>query len=101
MLVLVAIVLAIGWIGLASTASARLTLGDPRALVVLLIMLAVVHLVLTVDGHRRDQVLLPVVGLLMGFSVLLMSRLPQILLKEAFAIDTPTWEALSLLRQNL
>ncbi len=100
---LVAIVLAVGWIGLASTASARLTLGDPRALVVLLIMLAVVHLVLTVDGRRRDQVLLPVVGLLMGFSVLLMSRLPQDLVVQRFgSLELPLasvqllWIGLSL-----
>ena len=77
MLLLVGVVLMVGWVSLASTAAERPTLGDPRALLVLLAMLAVVHLVLTVDGRRRDQVLLPVVGLLMGLSVLLMSRLPQ------------------------
>jgi cell division protein FtsW (lipid II flippase) len=103
LLVLIAIVLALGWIGLASTAAARPTLGDPRALVVLLIMLAVVHVVLTVDGRRRDQVLLPVVGLLMGFSVLLMSRLPQDLVVQRFgSLELPLaslqllWIGLSL-----
>ena len=77
LLVLVAVVLGIGWVSLASTQAARPTIGDARALFVLLGMLALVHLALTVDGHRRDQVLLPVVGLLMGLSILLMSRLPQ------------------------
>ncbi len=77
LLILVAVVLAIGWIGLASTQAERPTIGDARALIVLLGMLGLVHLALTVDGRRRDQVLLPVVGLLMGLSVLLMSRLPQ------------------------
>jgi len=103
LLVLVAIVLAVGWIGLASTAAARPTLGDPRAVMVLLIMLAVVHVVLTVDGRRRDQVLLPVVGLLMGFSVLLMSRLPQDLVVQRFgSLELPLasvqllWIGLSL-----
>ena len=73
----VAVVLAVGWLGLASTAAGELTIGEPAPLVVLLVMLGVVHLALTVDGRRRDQVLLPVVGLLMGLSLLLMSRLPQ------------------------
>jgi cell division protein FtsW (lipid II flippase) len=77
LLLLVGLVLAVGWIGLASTVAGRLTPGDPRALLVLLGMLVIVHLALVVDGRRRDQVLLPVVGMLMGLSVLLMSRLPQ------------------------
>ena len=77
LLFLVGLVLAIGWVGLASTAAGRLTLGDPRALLLLLAMLVLVHLALVVAGRRRDQVLLPVVGMLMGLSVLLMSRLPQ------------------------
>ena len=77
LLLVVGLVLAVGWIGLASTAAGRLTLGDPRALLVLLGMLGLVHLALVVDGRRRDQVLLPVVGMLMGLSMLLMSRLPQ------------------------
>jgi cell division protein FtsW (lipid II flippase) len=83
LLSLVGLVLLVGWVGLASTEAQQLTLGDPRALLVLLAMLAAVHLVLVVDGRRRDQVLLPVVGLLMGLSVLLMSRLPQDLVVQS------------------
>jgi cell division protein FtsW (lipid II flippase) len=77
LLILVGVVLVIGWVGLASTAAGRPSFGDPSGLLMFLAMLAVVHLALSIDGRRRDQVLLPVVGLLMGFSLLLMSRLPQ------------------------
>jgi cell division protein FtsW (lipid II flippase) len=90
LLLLVGVVLGIGWLGLASTAADRPSLGDPFGLLVLLAMLVAVHLVLTVDGRRRDQVLLPVVGLLMGLSLLLMSRLPQDLVIQRFGpIEMP------------
>ncbi|HVQ23219.1 MAG TPA: hypothetical protein VMT36_08075, partial [Candidatus Saccharimonadia bacterium] len=103
LLILVAIVLAIGWVGLASTQAERPTIGDARPLFVLLGMLALVHLALTVDGRRRDEVLLPVVGLLMGLSVLLMSRLPQDLVVQRIgSLEVPlvslqlVWIGLSL-----
>jgi cell division protein FtsW (lipid II flippase) len=95
--------LTIGWISLASTEAERPTIGDVRALLVLLGMLALVHLGADRDGRRRDQVLLPVVGLLMGLSVLLMSRLPQDLVVQRIgSIELPlvslqlVWIGLSL-----
>ena len=78
LLLLVAARPGIGWLGLASTAAGRPTLGDPLGPCSSCWSCSwLVHLVLTADGRRRDQVLLPVVGLLMGLSLLLMSRLPQ------------------------
>jgi cell division protein FtsW (lipid II flippase) len=85
LLLVVVVVLAVGWLGLASTVAGELTIGQPAPLVVLAVMLGVVHVALVVDGRRRDQVLLPVVGLLMGLSLLLMSRLPQDLVVQSLA----------------
>ena len=51
------------------------------------IMLAA-HLVLTLSGHRGDQLLLPLVGTIGGIGMIMLNRLPQDLAgTSAFGID--------------
>jgi cell division protein FtsW (lipid II flippase) len=77
LLVAVAGALVIGWASLASTAAGRPTLGDPAPLFVFFALVGAAHLALTLTGRRTDQILLPAAALLMGLSLLLMTRLPQ------------------------
>jgi cell division protein FtsW (lipid II flippase) len=77
LLLVLALTLLVGWIGLASTRAGSLTLGEPQPLAVFLASLFAVHVTFTLSGRRMDQLLLPVVGLLGGLSLLLMTRLPQ------------------------
>src|SRR3954469_9302086 len=57
---------------------------DPRALLVYLVALLLVHLAFVLAGRRTDQVLLPAVGMLGGIGLLLMQRLPQDLGTQTF-----------------
>src|SRR5262245_36047279 len=63
LLVVVAIGLALGWLGMASTMAGAFTIGDPVPLVCWILALAGVHLAFMVSGRALDQVLLPLVGL--------------------------------------
>jgi cell division protein FtsW (lipid II flippase) len=47
-------------------------------------LLAAAHAVLSLAGSRSDEILLPVAGLLMGLSLLIMVRLPQGLVVQDF-----------------
>jgi cell division protein FtsW (lipid II flippase) len=57
---------------------------DPRALLVYLGALGLVHLLFVLAGRRTDQVLLPAAGMLGGIGLLLMQRLPQGLVTQSF-----------------
>jgi cell division protein FtsW (lipid II flippase) len=57
---------------------------DPRALLVYLLALLLVHVLFVVAGRRTDQVLLPAVGMLGGIGLLLMQRLPQNTVSQSF-----------------
>jgi cell division protein FtsW (lipid II flippase) len=73
----VAVALTFGWISLASSQAGRATIGDPTPLVIFFVLVGAAHLALTWWGRRTDQILLPAAALLMGLSLLLMTRLPQ------------------------
>ncbi|MFI5254086.1 MAG: FtsW/RodA/SpoVE family cell cycle protein [Candidatus Limnocylindrales bacterium] len=77
LLLAVAVALLVGWASLASTVAGRPTLGDPTPLLVFCGLVLAAHLALSLWDRRTDQILLPVVALLMGISLLLMVRLPQ------------------------
>lgn len=77
LLVVVAIALALGWVGMASTLAGRFTVGEPLPIVCWVMALAGTHMAFMVSGRSLDQVLLPTVGLLGGLSLLLMARMPQ------------------------
>src|SRR3954469_1605156 len=57
---------------------------DPRALLVYLVALLLVHLAFVLAGRRTDQALLPTIGMLGGIGLLLMQRLPQGLVTQSF-----------------
>ena len=57
---------------------------DPQGLAVYLAALLAVHLAFVLAGRRTDQVLFPAVGMLGGLGLLLMQRLPQDLVVQAF-----------------
>src|SRR3954468_13778910 len=57
---------------------------DPRALLVYLVALLLVHLAFVLAGRRTDQVLLPTIGMLGGIGLLLMQRLPQDTVVQSF-----------------
>jgi len=97
LLALVAVALAVGSLSLGTTLIARPTLdtgttpdslspafADGRGLAIYLVGLLLVHLAFVTTGRRTDEVLLPVVGLLGGIGLLLMQRLPQTLVTQAF-----------------
>jgi cell division protein FtsW (lipid II flippase) len=77
LLAVVAGALVIGWASLASTVAGRPSFGDPTPLLVYFALLGLAHLALTISGRRTDEILLPCAALLMGISLLLMTRLPQ------------------------
>jgi cell division protein FtsW (lipid II flippase) len=77
LLLVVALTLCVGWISLASTRAAGLTVGDLLPLMSWLLALAGLHVAFVISGRDLDQVLLPIVGMLGGLSLLLMERLPQ------------------------
>lgn len=84
LLVVVAITLALGWVGLASTQAGLLSIGAPLPLMAWVGGLFGVHLAIVVSGRPLDQVLLPVTGLLGGLSMLMMQRMPQDLVQQRF-----------------
>jgi cell division protein FtsW (lipid II flippase) len=77
LLVIVAVGLGVGWVGMTSTMAGAFTLGDPLPLVCWILGLAGAHVAFVVSGRALDQVLLPLVGLLGGVSLLMMARMPQ------------------------
>jgi cell division protein FtsW (lipid II flippase) len=94
---IVAIVLVVGAVSLgvtqrlldaqragAGSPALDLTPTDARGLVVYLGALLAVHAAFVLAGRRIDQVLLPTIGLLGGIGLLLMQRLPQDLVVQAF-----------------
>ncbi len=76
--------IACGWVSLASTVAGRPSMGDPLPLLAFLGLLAAAHAALSLAGSRSDEILLPVAGLLMGLSLLIMVRLPQGLVVQDF-----------------
>ncbi|MBX3029387.1 MAG: FtsW/RodA/SpoVE family cell cycle protein [Chloroflexi bacterium] len=84
LLMVVAITLALGWVGLASTQAGLLSIGAPLPLMAWVGGLFGVHLAIVVSGRPLDQVLLPVTGLLGGLSMLMMQRMPQDLVQQRF-----------------
>ncbi len=76
-MLVVALTLTVGWVGLASTRSGALSIGDPVPLACWLLALGGVHLAFIISGRDMDQILLPLVGMLGGISLLVMERLPQ------------------------
>ncbi len=77
LLLVVAVGLALGWVGMASTIARSLTFGDPLPIVCWVVALVSVHVAFVLSGRALDQVLLPCVGLLGGLSLLAMARMPQ------------------------
>ena len=57
---------------------------DPRALLIYLGALGLVHVLFVLAGRRTDQVILPAAGMLGGIGLLLMQRLPQGLVTQSF-----------------
>jgi cell division protein FtsW (lipid II flippase) len=97
LLAFVAVALVIGAVSLGATQQYRAALNagrtlealdfappDPRALLVYLGALFLVHAAFVVAGRRTDQVLLPAAGMLGGIGLLLMQRLPQDLVTQSF-----------------
>ena len=91
LLIVVAVVLALGSISLGATQrelagqKVSWTPADAGQLVIYLAALGAAHLALVLAGRRADQVLLPTIGLLGGISLLLMERLPQDLVTQTLA----------------
>ena len=83
LLAAVATVLVLGWTSLASTRAEQITLGDPTPLLFFLGLVLAAHLALTLAGRESDELLLPAAALLMGFSLLLMARLPPTTVVQA------------------
>ena len=94
---LVALAMVIGSASLGATQRFRETLDagatpegldfaplDPRALLIYLGALGLVHLLFVLAGRRTDQVILPAAGMLGGIGLLLMQRLPQGLVTQSF-----------------
>ena len=97
LLALVAAALLVGGASLGAGLSAQRAIraGDPagpldlmppdlRGLLVYLVALFVVHVAFVLAGRRMDQVLLPATAMLGGIGLLLMQRLPQGLVVQAF-----------------
>lgn len=77
LLLVVAVALALGWVGMRSTLAGSLVIGEPLPIASWILALAAVHVAFMVSGRPLDQVLLPCVGLLGGLSLLAMARMPQ------------------------
>ena len=90
LLLMVCVALSVGWLSLASHQAGSLTLGDATLIVTYMALLLAIHLCFVLTGRRTDQVLFPVVAMLGGLSLLLMSRLPQDLaFLDLYGIDMP------------
>ncbi len=88
LLVLVALIVAIGWLSLESFRAGRLEVGDATMPVAYLVLLLVIHVAFVITGRRMDEILFPAAALLGGISLLLMIRLPQDLVQQTIGDQT-------------
>ncbi|MEP7158632.1 MAG: FtsW/RodA/SpoVE family cell cycle protein, partial [Chloroflexota bacterium] len=85
LLVVVGVAITVGWVSLASFQSGALGPGDAGVLAIYLSVLAAIHFGFVITGRRMDEILFPAAAMLAGFSLLIMSRLPQDLVSQSIA----------------